>query len=91
MNDEIDMVKSKLGNHRLNAEINERKHIEALRNVNALKEPIYLTWEEMGNIFDENDEDEKVPICPSCGEMPYSFNQCVFCGQRFIQTNSGRE
>jgi hypothetical protein len=23
------------------------------------------------------------PVCPICGEMPYSVEQCVFCGQRF--------
>lgn len=25
------------------------------------------------------------PMCPSCGEMPYSTERCLFCGQRFIQ------
>lgn len=25
------------------------------------------------------------PICPACGEMPYSTERCVFCGQQFIQ------
>lgn len=24
------------------------------------------------------------PECPSCGEMPYSLERCVFCGQRFL-------
>ena len=24
------------------------------------------------------------PICPACGEMPYSTDQCLFCGQRFV-------
>ena len=24
------------------------------------------------------------PICPHCGEYPYSEEQCVFCGQRFL-------
>lgn len=23
------------------------------------------------------------PECPRCGEMPYSYEQCVFCGQKF--------
>lgn len=27
----------------------------------------------------------RIPICPICGEMPYSTEQCHFCGQRFIQ------
>ena len=25
------------------------------------------------------------PICPACGEMPYSTVRCLFCGQEFIQ------
>lgn len=25
------------------------------------------------------------PICPACGEMPYSTDQCLFCGQRFVE------
>lgn len=25
------------------------------------------------------------PQCPACGEMPYSTEQCIFCGQRFVQ------
>ena len=27
-----------------------------------------------------------VPYCPSCGEMAYSTERCVFCGQRLIDT-----
>lgn len=27
----------------------------------------------------------RVPMCPTCGEMPYSTEQCYWCGQRFIQ------
>ena len=27
-----------------------------------------------------------VPYCPSCGEMAYSTDRCVFCGQRLIDT-----
>ena len=26
-----------------------------------------------------------IPQCPICGEMPYSTEQCHWCGQRFIQ------
>ena len=80
--------KSKPVNHRLNAKNNESNHKDVFSDVNALKEPKYLSWE-WGYSLDENDEDERVPICPSCGEMPYSFEQCVFCGQRFIHTRSG--
>lgn len=27
----------------------------------------------------------RIPKCPICGEMPYSTEQCHWCGQRFIQ------
>jgi len=26
-----------------------------------------------------------IPECPICGEMPYSTEQCHWCGQRFVQ------
>ena len=26
-----------------------------------------------------------IPECPNCHEMPYSTEQCYFCGQKFIQ------
>ena len=26
-----------------------------------------------------------IPTCPVCGELPYSTEQCHWCGQRFIQ------
>ena len=26
----------------------------------------------------------RYPECPSCGNMPYSLERCVFCGQRFL-------
>lgn len=24
------------------------------------------------------------PECPACGEMPYSYERCIFCGQKFL-------
>lgn len=26
-----------------------------------------------------------IPVCPICGEMPYSTEQCHWCGQHFVQ------
>ncbi|MEY8369771.1 hypothetical protein AALA24_13545 [Anaerovoracaceae bacterium 42-11] len=26
-----------------------------------------------------------IPVCPVCGDLPYSMEQCYWCGQRFIQ------
>ena len=42
--------------------------------------PLPLKWEPdpMGNGMGW-------PACPACGEMPYSTERCIFCGQRFIQ------
>lgn len=30
------------------------------------------------------------PVCPSCGEMPYDLERCVFCGQKLINTKKSR-
>ena len=40
-------------------------------------EPVKIGWEES--------YDGVYPQCPTCGEMPYDLERCVFCGQRFIQ------
>lgn len=32
-----------------------------------------------------------IPQCPVCGEMPYSSEQCHWCGQRFLQNNEAAE
>lgn len=45
---------------------------------NGRKPPIRIAW--------EKDYDGGVyPACPACGEMPYSTERCIFCGQKFIQ------
>lgn len=47
--------------------------------VNGKKEPIQIGWEKDPyncGVF---------PYCPACGEMAYSVERCVFCGQRFVQ------
>lgn len=31
------------------------------------------------------------PVCPACGEMPYSLERCVFCGQKFIKDKRALE
>lgn len=43
---------------------------------NGKAEPVHIRWtQDYGGTF---------PECPSCGEMPYSLERCVFCGQRFL-------
>lgn len=47
------------------------------KKVNAGNDPVKIGW--------EKSYDGVWPKCPACGEMPYSIEQCVFCGQRFLQ------
>lgn len=68
----------------------ERLHEQDIENrreelwaVYAEKEPVKLpiVFDGYGNI----------PMCPVCGEMPYSTEQCHWCGQRFIQDEEVEE
>lgn len=45
---------------------------------NGKKPPIFVGWQ-LGDPYGES----VFPYCPACGEMPYSVERCVFCGQRF--------
>lgn len=60
---------------------NRRKELWAIY---AKREPIKLpiVIDEFGG---------KIPQCPVCGEMPYSTEQCHWCGQRFIQDEEVEE
>ena len=51
---------------------------------NGKKTPVKIGWAEEfgGGVY---------PKCPACGEMPYSTERCVFCGQRFIQDEKVKE
>lgn len=33
----------------------------------------------------------RIPMCPVCGDMPYSTEQCYWCGQRFLQGEETKE
>ena len=43
---------------------------------NGKKPPVAIDW--------RTEYGMTVPYCPSCGEMAYSTERCVFCGQRLI-------
>ena len=43
-----------------------------------LRKPRPLIWDKFW-------EGSDYPICPHCGEMPYSTKACYFCGQRFTK------
>lgn len=51
---------------------------------NGKKPPVPIEWE-------SSYEASVFPMCPACGEMPYSLERCVFCGQRFIKDDRARE
>lgn len=59
---------------------NRRKE---LWRIYAEKEPVKLPI--------VNDGYGTIPMCPICGEMPYSTEQCHWCGQRFIQDEEVEE
>ena len=50
---------------------------------NGKKPPRLIQWEE--------DYGGVGPICPACGEMPYSLERCIFCGQKLIKDNRALE
>ncbi len=39
----------------------------------------------------ERDYGGIAPLCPTCGEMPYSLERCIFCGQKFIKDDRAME
>lgn len=44
---------------------------------NGKAEPVQLWWT-------EDYDGGRIPECPSCGQMPYSLERCIFCGQKFL-------
>jgi len=44
----------------------------------GLRKAVYLQYEDSYG--------QMVPMCPHCGEMSYSYEQCFFCGQKFNAT-----
>lgn len=61
------------------------------RPIGRLRKPVPLQWKDSfdgcRDIIIPNSE----PVCPHCGEMPYSYSECQFCGQRFIQDEKTKE
>lgn len=52
--------------------------------IGALRRPVAMEWEDGLDCCGQY-EPKSVPKCPHCGEMPYSYTQCQFCGQRFLE------
>lgn len=49
----------------------------------GLRKPLPIKWVDQFDGCKNQIIPEGQPECPRCGEMPYSNEQCVFCGQRF--------
>lgn len=56
-----------------------------------LRKPVPLLWKDTYDGMRDKIIPGGEPECPRCGEMPYSLQQCVFCGQRFIQDEVVKE
>ena len=54
----------------------------------GLRKPIPLKWVDSFDGMADRIIPGGEPECPRCGEMPHSYEQCVFCGQRFLPDKS---
>ena len=59
-----------------------RKHIRVP--IGGLRKPVQLNWIPSYDGMTDKIIPFGEPECPHCKEMPYSYTQCVFCGQKFL-------
>ena len=59
--------------------------------IGGLRKPVPLRWKDSYDGCRDVIIKDSEPQCPHCGEMPYSYEQCVFCGQRFVQDGKTEE
>ena len=59
--------------------------------IGGLRNPVPLEWKDSFDGMRDKIIPNGEPVCPHCGEMPYSTEQCVFCGQRFIKDKQMEE
>jgi len=52
--------------------------------IGRLRKPVPLNWVSSYDGMVDKIIPLGQPECPYCKEMPYSYEQCIFCGQRFI-------
>ena len=50
--------------------------------------PMDLIWEEDYDWVTDSVIKNGIMYCPHCFEMPYSTEECVFCGQRFTEESA---
>ena len=59
--------------------------------IGRLRKPVPLQFTDYFDGWGERIIPDYEPVCPHCGEMPYSHEQCVFCGQRFVVENENKK
>ena len=59
-----------------------RKHIRVP--IGGMRRPVQLQWTASFDGMTDRIIPNGEPVCPHCKEMPYSYEQCVFCGQKFL-------
>jgi len=57
--------------------------------IGGRRKPVPLQWTDYYNGMADKIIKNGEPVCPHCKEMPYSYEQCVFCGQRFTREDMG--
>ena len=55
---------------------------------NGKMPPVKLLWVPTLNAAGDAFIPDGEPKCPTCGEMPYSTDRCVFCGQKFLKEDT---
>ena len=53
--------------------------------IGSRRAPVAIGWQDAYNPHTDSIDKDAYPECPYCGEMPYSYEQCQFCGQRFVK------
>lgn len=50
-----------------------------------LRKPIPIGWQDDFDLMNDTIIPDGIPQCPRCGDMPYSMERCMICGQRFTK------
>lgn len=59
--------------------------------IGRLRKPVELQWEASYDGMADRIIPNGQPVCPHCRQMPYSYEQCEFCGQRFLPDKTGND
>ena len=53
-----------------------------------MRSPVKLRWIPSYDSTVDKIIPEGEPQCPACGQMPYSTERCIFCGQKFLKEDT---